>query len=51
MVKCYPGCVQQLSGGETESGSSTGQHHRNKSARDYKITKTDLVSTHTCNHL
>lgn len=51
VVKCHPGCVRQLSGGETESGSSTGQRPPNKSAPDYKMTQTDLVSTHTCNHL
>lgn len=43
VVKCYPECVQQLSGGETESGSSTSQHHPNKSAQDYKITQNNLI--------
>ena len=43
MVKCYPECVQQPSGGETELGSSTSQHHPNKSAQDYKITQTTLI--------
>lgn len=37
MAECCPKGTRQLSGVETESDSSTSQHHPNRSAQDYKI--------------